>query len=269
MINTKKILKKHNIKPNPMKDQFFLGNSATIKKIVDLAELNKNDVVLEVGAGTGNLTREIAKQANMVITFEIDKRFKPILNQLPNNVEVHYEDAWNYVQLHGKFKKKKEYNKVVSSPPYSFLEPLLHNLTFLIYDKVILIVPIRFIDTIKTNPIFSSFFRPETKFTVNKDKFYPQPDTLSAVIDLKKLPDPVKNRNLSLFLRQYIYQHEKQLIKNSLMEGLIKYQRKVKNKRLTKNQSRDIISKTDLPNKYLESRPNNADIYFLVGEVFN
>lgn len=71
-MKTKSLLKKHNIKPNPMKDQFFLDDLATINKMVDLAELNKNDVVLEVGAGTGNLTREIARQAGKVITFEID-----------------------------------------------------------------------------------------------------------------------------------------------------------------------------------------------------
>jgi 16S rRNA (adenine1518-N6/adenine1519-N6)-dimethyltransferase len=268
MFNTKKLLNKHNIKPNPMKDQFLLNDWNTVKRMIDLAELNQNDVVLEIGAGTGNLTCEIAKQAGKVITFEIDKRFKPILNQLPDNVEIHYKDAWNYVQLHGKLKKRKEYNKIVSSPPYSFLEPFLHNLTFLIYDKVILLVPIKFVDSIQNNPIFGSFFQPKLKFTVDKDKFFPQPKTLSSVIDLKKLPDPLKTKNLGLFLRQYIYQHEQQLVKNSLMEGLIKYNHKINSNMLTKNKARKIIGEKKLPNKYLENTPNSAEIYFLIEKVF-
>lgn len=268
-MKTKRLLKKYNINPNPMKDQFFLDDLGTVNKLVHLAQLTQEDVVLEIGAGTGNLTGEIAKKAGKVITFEIDKRFKPILDQMPDNVEVYYKDAWNFVQLHGKFKKKKEYNKVIASPPYSFLEPLLHNLTFLIYDKVILLVPIKFVDSIKTSPIFSSFFKPEILFEVSKSKFYPQPNTLSVIINLKKLPDPIKNKDLGLFLRQYIYQHEKQLVKNSLMEGLIKYNQRTNNKTITKNQARGLISKTDLPNKYLENKPNSAEIYFLVEKEFN
>ena len=87
--------------------------------MIDSADLDKNDVVLEIGAGTGNLTKKIAKRAGRVIAFEIDKKFKPFLSRLPKNSKVHYENAWKYVQLHGKFKKKKEYNKVVANLPYS------------------------------------------------------------------------------------------------------------------------------------------------------
>lgn len=115
-------LKKYNIIPDPLKDQFFLMDETVIKKTVDFADLKKSDTVLEVGAGTGNLTSELAKKAGRVIAFEIDTKFKPFLSKLPKNVEVHYENAWEYIQLHGKWKKKKEYNKVVSNLPYSFVE---------------------------------------------------------------------------------------------------------------------------------------------------
>lgn len=267
-MNIKRQLEKIEVKPDPLKDQFFLTDEKIIKKIVEFANLNKNDVVLEVGAGTGNLTQGIAKRAGKVISFEIDERFKPFLNKLPKNVEVHYENAWDYVQLHGKFKKKKEYNKVVSSPPYSFIEPFLHNLTFLIYDKVILLVPLRFLKKTAKWGVFGSFFKAKVLLEVPKEKFYPVPRTNSIVIDLIKLPDPIETKNLGLFLRQHMYQHEGQLVKNSLMEGIIKYAKLAHSKKMTKNEARRTVQEGEINKNLLEIHPNTPEIYELVGEKF-
>ncbi|GIW62289.1 MAG: hypothetical protein KatS3mg090_0115 [Patescibacteria group bacterium] len=89
----KTLLKKHRIEPDPLKDQFFLADYRVIKKMVSFADLNKNDVVLEIGAGIGNLTSELTKRSGKVIAFEIDERFKPFLAKLPQNVEVHFKSA--------------------------------------------------------------------------------------------------------------------------------------------------------------------------------
>src|SRR3972149_287336 len=177
-MDIKKTLESYNIIPDPLKDQFFLTDEAVIRRIIELAELSNKDVVLEIGVGVGNLTRELAKQAGRVIAFEIDR----------------------------KFRKKKEFNKVVSNIPYSIGEWLLHNLCFVDYDKVILLVPQRFADSTKVNPVFSSFFRVEEKFVITKDRFYPSPRTNSVVVELVKLPDPLQTKNLGLFLRQFLYQ---------------------------------------------------------------
>jgi 16S rRNA (adenine1518-N6/adenine1519-N6)-dimethyltransferase len=262
-------LAKNKIIPNPLKDQFFLTDKNIIKKMVESAELKKNDVVLEIGAGVGNLTEEIAKKAGKVIAFEIDERFKPFLTKLPKNVEVHYENAWKYVQMHGKFRHKKLYNKVVSNPPYSFIEPFLHNLTFLDYDKVILLVPTRFMQKTEKWGIFGAFFEPKVLMEVPKESFYPMPKTNSYIIDLIKLPNPVDSKNLGRFLRQYLYQHEDQLVKNSLMEGLIKYQKNIFNNVMTKNTARKIILTKVIDKNLLDTKPVKAEIYETVEEKFN
>jgi 16S rRNA (adenine1518-N6/adenine1519-N6)-dimethyltransferase len=264
----KRELEEHKIIPNPNKDQFFLVDKNIIKKIISFADLDKNDVVLEIGAGIGNLTQEIAKKTSRVIAFEIDERFKPFLQKLPKNVEVHFENAWKFVQLKGKFKKKKAYNKVVSNLPYSFIEPFLHNLTFLEYDKVILLIPVRFLKKIDGWGVFGSFFKTEIKMFVDKSRFYPTPKTNSVIIDLVKLPDPIKTKNPGLFLRQYIYQHEKQKIKNSLMEGVIKYAKLAHNKNLTKNQARKIISESWIKEGLLDSYPSKPEVYDEVSKRF-
>lgn len=257
----KKILNDYGICLDLLKDQFFLEDEDIIKKIVRFANLNKEDVVLEVGAGIGNLTNEIAKKAGKVIAFELDPRFKSFLSKSPQNVEVRYEDAWDFIQLHGKFRKKKIYNKIISNLPYSFCEPFLHNLTFLDYDKVILLVPQSFANKIAINPVFSSFFNTEEKLIVEKHKFYPVPRTNSVIIDLHKLPDPLKQKTLSLFLRQFIYQHEEQKTKNSLREGIIKFAWLAYQKIITKKEAKKLLDKSDIENGLLESQAHNSRIY--------
>ncbi|MCL4367105.1 hypothetical protein M1563_02960 [Patescibacteria group bacterium] len=268
MDDTKVLLEKYRITPDLTKDQFFLWDPMISQRIAEAADLNKDDVVLEIGAGTGNLTYELAKKAGKVISFEIDKRFTPLLKNLPINVELRMEDAWDYVQLHGKYWHHKQYNKIVSNLPYSFAEKFLHNLTFLRYDQAILLIPKSLAVRIKNHPIFSSFFEVVKLFEVSSDKFYPQPKTKSVVVSLVKLPDVIKLANLALFLRQFIYQYEDNKVKNSLREGLIKYFWLQDCIKLTKNQAREIIKQSGIDQKLLETPPEDAKIYEQISERF-
>ena len=175
--------------PQPLKDQFFLVDEKIIDDLIKFGEVNNADTVLEIGAGFGNVTKEIARSAKKVIAFEIDKRFKPYLDNLPKNVDLHFEDAWDYVQLHGKFEKRRVFNKIISNLPYSFCEKLLHNLTFLEYEKVVLLVPLKFVNTIKENGIFSSFFECVLLETVSRNSFFPVPKTNSFYVVVYKFQD--------------------------------------------------------------------------------
>lgn len=266
-MDIKKLLATYNIAPDPIRDQFFLEDESVLRRIVKLADIKRNDVVLEVGAGTGVLTFELAKTANQVIAFEIDPRFKIILKELPKNVDMRFESAWEFIQLHGKVWKKKEYNKIISNLPYSFVEQFLHNLTFLKFDKVILLVPLRFVRKVEDNPIFGSFFKYKLHFEVDKLKFFPIPRTNSAVIELFHLPDALENKNLGLYLRQFMYQHEDQKVKNSLMEGIIRFAKDAHGKVVTKNEARKIVADMNIPEKDLDDTPGTKELYDLVGET--
>ncbi|MFA6518125.1 MAG: rRNA adenine N-6-methyltransferase family protein [Candidatus Shapirobacteria bacterium] len=265
-MDIKTILDKYGIKPDPQKDQFFLTDEEIIEKTVKVADINEDDTVLEIGAGLGNLTTELAKKAKRVISFEIDRAFEPILSQLPKNVETHFENAWEYVQLHGKWRKTKEYNKVVANIPYSFAEQLLHNFTFLMYDKIVLLVPKKFLGSVKRHGIFSSFFEPKLILEVDRTKFFPVPRTDSVLIDLVKLPDPLKNRDLALFLRQYVYQHEDQKVRNSLMEGIITYKWLALEETMTKNEARKMVKDSGIDLNLLETQPGDK-IYEEISRV--
>lgn len=260
-MNVKRELDKLGIVPDLEMDQYFLENEKILRKTVEMADVNVSDTILEIGAGVGNLTRKLAQKAGKVIAVEADERFKPLLNKLPGNVEIIYQDAHVYASQGGKFRKKKEFNKVVSNIPYNLAEWLMHNLPFVEYDKFILMIPKKFLWKIEKNPVFSSFYKIGETFEVDKSNFYPQPKTDSVLVDILKLEDPLKSRDLGLFLRQFIYQREEWKTKNSLREGLVTYARLVYKKQLTKKEAKKMIKKSGIPAELLEKTAHQNLIY--------
>ena len=61
--NIKNLLKKYQTYPSKRFGQNFLINNKVLNKIVDTANLKKNDTVLEIGPGIGTLTQELAKKS--------------------------------------------------------------------------------------------------------------------------------------------------------------------------------------------------------------
>jgi len=103
-----KILKNYKIFLKKSLGQNFLVNKKIIEKIVEAGNVTKSDVVLEIGAGIGTLTRELAKYVYKVIAVEIDKRFEEILKESLkefSNVELIFDDIL-----------KIELSKIVTTP---------------------------------------------------------------------------------------------------------------------------------------------------------
>ncbi|KUK15903.1 MAG: Ribosomal RNA small subunit methyltransferase A [Petrotoga mobilis] len=97
-MKTSEWLKKYDIRLKKGLGQNFLSNSNVAHEIVRKSEIDENDVIIEIGTGNGILTEEISKKAKKVITFEIDERFKPLLEERfegSKNVEIHFEDFLN------------------------------------------------------------------------------------------------------------------------------------------------------------------------------
>ena len=108
------MLKKYNIYPSRRLGQNFLVNEGVLKKIIKAANLSKEDVVLEVGPGIGNLTLELAKRVKKVIAVEKDRRMCQILKELLEgwnigNVEIVNKDilklepkTWGVIRTGGR-----------------------------------------------------------------------------------------------------------------------------------------------------------------------
>lgn len=114
--------------------QNFITDEKLLSDIADDAALTRDDVVLEVGAGAGTLTRALAERAGKVIAFEIDRSLEPTLSHTLrdyDNVTVIYDDVTQYSEEELDALTGGRY-KVVANLPYYITTPLL----FMFLDRV-------------------------------------------------------------------------------------------------------------------------------------
>src|SRR2546423_11948337 len=73
------------MRPNKSFGQNFLIDRSVLAKIVEAAEISATDEILEVGAGTGVLTRELAKNARRVVAVELERDMLTLLAETLRN----------------------------------------------------------------------------------------------------------------------------------------------------------------------------------------
>ncbi|HTL89849.1 MAG TPA: 16S rRNA (adenine(1518)-N(6)/adenine(1519)-N(6))-dimethyltransferase RsmA [Leptolyngbya sp.] len=113
--------------------QHWLKSEKALNKIVSSAELTENDRVLEIGAGTGILTRQLIAQAQMVVAVEIDRDLCPILVQKFGKFENFLLLQGDFLNLDLKellqpFPAFQNPRKVVANIPYNITGPILERL---------------------------------------------------------------------------------------------------------------------------------------------
>ena len=132
---TKYLMKKYNVSANKNLGQNFLIDEDTVETIVEASEINKDDLVIEIGPGLGTLTSYLLQNAGKVIAIELDYKMIQILNErftLYNNLEIINQDVLK-LNLNDIIKKEKEENKfknvkVVANLPYYITTPIIMNL---------------------------------------------------------------------------------------------------------------------------------------------
>jgi len=102
------------------KGQHFLVDRSALERIAQYAELCKEDRVLEIGAGTGNLTEVLAERSLCVYAVEIDPHLAMGLQGMFQNVRVIKGDALE-IEL-------PDYNKIVSNLPYQISSKITYRL---------------------------------------------------------------------------------------------------------------------------------------------
>lgn len=89
------LLGEHGHRPNKQYGQNFLTDPNIVRRIVEIADVADRNVV-EIGAGTGTMTRALAEVAHHVVTYEIDHGLVPVLTQSladVRNVDVRFADV--------------------------------------------------------------------------------------------------------------------------------------------------------------------------------
>jgi 16S rRNA (adenine1518-N6/adenine1519-N6)-dimethyltransferase len=109
-----------NVAPKKELGQHFLVDDNILRVIGRLAELDADDVVLEVGPGLGVLTRFLAERVAHVHAIEIDRRLRDRLAEIPRT-QVHWGDALTFDVA----SLEPPPGKLVANLPYNVATPLV------------------------------------------------------------------------------------------------------------------------------------------------
>ena len=93
---TKFLIKKYHINANKSLGQNFLIDDEAVDTIISSAQINENDLIIEIGPGLGTLTAKLLERAGKVISIELDDRMINILQdrfQFYDNFELLHQDV--------------------------------------------------------------------------------------------------------------------------------------------------------------------------------
>jgi 16S rRNA (adenine1518-N6/adenine1519-N6)-dimethyltransferase len=127
MVSIRKELAEYGLVPRKHWGQHFLIDRNILNNVIQIAQVNEKDVVLEVGPGLGEMTAGLAKKAKRVITIEIDSKLVAILEKKVKdcpNVEVIKGDILR-VDFNKLLNQGRDSVKVVANLPYQISTPLL------------------------------------------------------------------------------------------------------------------------------------------------
>ena len=249
------VLSKHGFNFSKALGQNFLINPSVCPRMAENCGADENTGVIEIGAGIGVLTAELAKRAKKVVSFELDTRLLPVLEETLgefDNVEIVNADVMK-TDLHALIKEKFQGMDVVvcANLPYYITSPII---TMLLEEKL----PIKAItvmiqkeaaDRLST-PVGSrdsgaitvcTNYYAEVRhlFNVSRGSFMPPPNVDSTVIKLEIRPEPaVKVSDEKKFFRMVkaAFAQRRKTAVNSIASGM----------GLSKNQVAEALSKSGL-----------------------
>ena len=202
---TRFIMNKYHISANKNLGQNFLIDDETVLGIVNVANISKDDLVIEIGPGLGTLTKELLERAGQVTCIELDKRMIEILQDrfsMYNNFELINSDVLK-VDLKEIIKKSNLANtKIVANLPYYITTPIIMKLLEerLEIETITVMIQKEVADRLITKPgtgdtgaityAIHYYSEPKRVLEVPNTAFIPEPKVNSSVIQLKILEEP-------------------------------------------------------------------------------
>jgi 16S rRNA (adenine1518-N6/adenine1519-N6)-dimethyltransferase len=205
--------------------QHFLTDLNILRRIVRFAEISPKDTVIEIGPGSGALTRELAAVAKRVFAIEIDRDLiQGLRNQMPANVEIIEGDALE-IDL-GTI--SEEAFHLVGNLPYNVATPLFKR--FIEFRRIVRDVTVMIqkevAERIVAKPateaygplsvLIQYYATAKYGFTVPPGAFRPKPKVDSAVVRLDWRPSVPDAREFTDFVHHAFGSPRKKLINNLL-----------------------------------------------------
>lgn len=236
---TKYLMKKYKIKANKGLGQNFLVDDSALQDIANGANIQENDLVIEIGPGLGSLTKLLLDKARKVICVELDKNMLKLLNDrfiAYNNFEIINNDILK-VDLNKLIKEEKEKDsaiqnvRVVANLPYYITTPIImkliendldiQSITVMIQKEVadrLIAVP----GTKDAGAITYTIYyycEAEKIREVENSCFIPAPEVTSEVINLKIRKEPpiqVKDKKVMFHIIKSAFMQRRKTLLNAL-----------------------------------------------------
>ncbi len=204
--STAEIIEKYHFSFQKKFGQNFLVDSSILDRIIESAQITKEDCVLEIGPGIGTMTQRLAEEAGAVVAVEIDRNLLPVLedtlsayeNVTVINADILKLDLNRIVEEHNGGRPVK----VVANLPYYITTPIimalfekkvpLHSVTIMVQKEVA--------DRMRVGPgtkdygalslAVQYYAKPEIVTKVPAGCFMPKPNVDSAVIRLTRYEKP-------------------------------------------------------------------------------
>ena len=212
--------------------QNFIKDPGIIKKIVNSTNITKDDLVIEIGPGSGVLTKELSNVAKNVLCYEIDHSLEDILSvnlSDCNNIEIIFEDFLK--RDVSKDIEKYDYKElyVVANIPYYITTDIIKSIiSSNINTKELVLMVQKEVGDRYTSPVghreYSSitvllnyYFSIKKLFNVSRKSFVPEPKVDSVVISLKRRNNKeIVNEEVFNKLIRDSFKYKRKSIKNNL-----------------------------------------------------
>lgn len=205
--NTIAVLQKYNFNFQKKFGQNFLIDTHVLDKIIEKANITKEDFVLEIGPGIGTMTQYLCEEAGEVAAVEIDSNLIPILKDTLSeysNIEIIHGDILK-VDIGALAREKNQGKpiKVVANLPYYITTPIIMGLfeSHVPIDSITVMVQKEVAERMQASPgtkdygaltlAVGYYAKPEIVANVPPNCFMPRPKVGSAVIRLKRHEHPI------------------------------------------------------------------------------
>ncbi len=208
--------------------QNFLYDRSILERIVQAAQLEPEDFVVEIGPGPGILTKMLAVRVERVFAIELDKdlfaKSKKELSDY-NNVELIHADALEYPY------RNLPWFKVVANIPYYITTPIIFKLLDSRKNLISMTLTIQkeVAERIAAEPggkdygvlsiMVQYYAKPGLKFIIPKEVFRPVPKVDSAVVHIEILNNPavdVKDEEMFFRVVKTAFSQRRKMLSNSL-----------------------------------------------------
>lgn len=218
------------LKPTKQLGQNFVTDGNTVRRIVSLAKIGPDDVVVEVGPGLGSLTLGLLATGARVIAIEIDPKLAKLL---PSTVAAHQPDAVERLTIINSdaldvTELPEKPTAVVANLPYNVSVPVILHLLerFPSWQTGLVMVQLEVADRLVAKPGSKVYGVPSVKLawyaeaarvgTVPPSVFWPVPNVDSGLVRIIRRETPDADRRRTFELVDAAFVQRRKMLRSAL-----------------------------------------------------